>query len=143
MRAHVVSSTAPTRPCWVCTAPIRWAASESACRDQCRQLLWHESYRIDRIREESRRKGQRADIMLEQWARAIRFFNGVCAPFATADHIQPRYLGGPSTAANLIPACFACNVTKGGRRLEEVEDLPLAGLARVQAYVVWGEGLGR
>ncbi len=126
---------------------IQWAASESACSERCRRLLWAESYRIDRIREESRRKGHRADITLEQWARVIRFFNGVCAycgaPFDTADHVVPCHLGGPSTAANLIPACFACNVAKGGRRFEEVDDLPPVGRTRVQAYVVWVEGLGR
>jgi 5-methylcytosine-specific restriction endonuclease McrA len=119
-RVRVLASPGPQRTCWVCTAPIRWAASESACSDRCRQLLWHESYRIDRIREESRRKGHRADITLEQWARAIRFFNGVCAycdaPFDTADHIQPRHVGGPSTAANVIPACYACNIAKGAHQ---------------------------
>ena len=137
----------PTQACWVCAQPIRWAASASACSDHCRQLLWNESYRIDRIREESRRKGHRADITLEQWARAIRYFKGVCAfcgaAFDTCDHITPRHLGGPSTAANLVPACYSCNVTKGGRLLDEVDDLPPEGVARVRVYVAWVEGLVR
>jgi 5-methylcytosine-specific restriction endonuclease McrA len=146
-KAHLrsVQATPASQRCWVCQGPITWPTSETACSERCRRLLWDESYRIDRIREESRRKGHRADITLEEWARAIRYFKGVCAfcgtPFDTCDHIIPRHLGGASTAANMVPACFQCNTTKGGRVLDAVDDLPATGVARVRAYVAWVEGL--
>jgi 5-methylcytosine-specific restriction endonuclease McrA len=34
---------------------------------------------------------------------------------ATLDHVVPRRLGGPTTADNVVVACYACNLLKGGR----------------------------
>lgn len=34
---------------------------------------------------------------------------------ATLDHVLPRRLGGDTTAENVVSACYACNVLKGGR----------------------------
>jgi 5-methylcytosine-specific restriction endonuclease McrA len=34
---------------------------------------------------------------------------------ATLDHVLPRCLGGATTADNVVVACYACNVLKGGR----------------------------
>ena len=38
---------------------------------------------------------------------------------STLDHIIPHSKGGGSTIDNLIPACRACNCSKGHRRLDE------------------------
>lgn len=34
---------------------------------------------------------------------------------ATLDHVVPRRLGGDTSVGNLVVACYACNVLKGGR----------------------------
>ena len=37
----------------------------------------------------------------------------------TLDHVLPRHRGGEHTWFNLVTACAACNLKKGGRSLEE------------------------
>jgi len=37
----------------------------------------------------------------------------------TVDHVIPRHLGGEHEWANLVSACPACNLRKGGRTLRE------------------------
>lgn len=37
----------------------------------------------------------------------------------TVDHVVPRHRGGEHTWTNLVTACPACNLKKGGRSLEE------------------------
>jgi 5-methylcytosine-specific restriction endonuclease McrA len=37
----------------------------------------------------------------------------------TIDHLIPRHRGGEHTWANLVTACAACNLKKGGRTLRE------------------------
>lgn len=37
----------------------------------------------------------------------------------TVDHVVPRYLGGEHTWDNLVTACPACNLRKGGRLPEQ------------------------
>jgi 5-methylcytosine-specific restriction endonuclease McrA len=34
---------------------------------------------------------------------------------ATLDHVVPRRLGGGTSVENVVVACYACNVLKGGR----------------------------
>ena len=34
---------------------------------------------------------------------------------ATLDHVLPRRLGGDTTVANVVAACYDCDVLKGGR----------------------------
>ena len=35
------------------------------------------------------------------------------------DHVVPRVHGGPSSLENLVTSCGRCNISKGGKRLEE------------------------
>jgi len=37
----------------------------------------------------------------------------------TVDHVLPRHRGGEHSWGNLVTACSACNLRKGGRSLEE------------------------
>jgi 5-methylcytosine-specific restriction endonuclease McrA len=37
----------------------------------------------------------------------------------TVDHVLPRHRGGEHTWSNLVTACPACNLRKGGRSLDE------------------------
>jgi len=39
----------------------------------------------------------------------------LCLERATLDHVLPRRLGGDTTTENVVVACYACNVLKGGR----------------------------
>lgn len=43
----------------------------------------------------------------------------------TIDHVIPRRLKGPNTWGNVVTACPACNLRKGGRTLEEAHMRPL------------------
>ena len=33
----------------------------------------------------------------------------------TIDHVRPRFLGGNDVSKNCVPACYACNQSKGSR----------------------------
>jgi 5-methylcytosine-specific restriction endonuclease McrA len=50
-------------------------------------------------------------------ARLFAEYFGRCAycprPAETLDHVVPLALGGPHSAANLVPACNCCNTDKG------------------------------
>ena len=47
--------------------------------------------------------------------RCVYCAGALCADAATLDHVLPRRLGGPTDAENVVVACYACNVLKGGR----------------------------
>ncbi|MFI6319741.1 HNH endonuclease [Nonomuraea sp. NPDC050556] len=43
-----------------------------------------------------------------------------CAsPAEVIDHVDPLAVGGSHTAANVVPACSSCNLSKGDRLLIE------------------------
>jgi 5-methylcytosine-specific restriction endonuclease McrA len=42
------------------------------------------------------------------------------SPRPTIDHVVPRHRGGEHSWSNLVTACAACNLKKGGRALLEV-----------------------
>jgi 5-methylcytosine-specific restriction endonuclease McrA len=44
---------------------------------------------------------------------------GQRAPRLTIDHVVPRHRGGEHVWSNLVTACPACNLRKGGRTLSE------------------------
>lgn len=44
---------------------------------------------------------------------------GVKKPRLTIDHVVPRHRGGKHSWPNLVTACEACNLKKGGRTLQE------------------------
>ncbi len=50
---------------------------------------------------------------------------GKPSPTLTIDHVIPRRLKGPNTWGNVVTACPACNLRKGGRTLEEAHMRPL------------------
>lgn len=52
--------------------------------------------------------------------RRDRYRCGYCNGRATtADHVVPRYQGGPTTWSNMVAACEPCNFAKGGRTPEQ------------------------
>lgn len=44
---------------------------------------------------------------------------GVYQSWMEVDHVQPKSKGGLEVLSNMVPACSACNTTKGGKTLEE------------------------
>lgn len=58
----------------------------------------------------------------------------------TVDHVQPRVRGGDRSSGNLVTACCACNVRKGGLRLAEflrVDPVARENFLRLAGEVVW------
>ncbi|MGD2058879.1 MAG: HNH endonuclease [Anaerolineales bacterium] len=44
---------------------------------------------------------------------------GQSKPSLTLDHVVPRHRGGEYSWTNLVTACPACNLKKGGRTIEQ------------------------
>jgi 5-methylcytosine-specific restriction endonuclease McrA len=58
----------------------------------------------------------------------------------TVDHVQPRMRGGDRSSGNLVTACNACNVRKGGTRLADflrADPVAKANFLRLAGQVVW------
>lgn len=58
-----------------------------------------------------------------EWIVLSQMYRGLCAycptPAEVVDHVDPLAGGGAHTAANVVPACAACNLSKGDRLLIE------------------------
>lgn len=78
---------------------------------------------VARAHEGRRRAAKRAaateTISAAQIDALIEEFNGLCgycsAPWEHLDHYIPLARGGRHTIANLVPACAACNLSKGAK----------------------------
>jgi 5-methylcytosine-specific restriction endonuclease McrA len=128
------------RRCWVCNAPILWGKSDTACKVSCRNVLYAESYRLAKHKEEAYRKGLAYDLTLEAWAVTLRHFCWRCAycggPFESLDHFVPVHLGGGTGIGNCVPACLVCNQQrKGGQRPDEITELPHDVLEQIARYL--------
>jgi 5-methylcytosine-specific restriction enzyme A len=75
---------------------------------------------------DSRKRGLVGIYTYEEWMAKLDEFNWCCAycgcdltqlptPEVTADHVVPVSKGGPNVIANIMPACRACNSSKGNR----------------------------
>jgi len=70
-----------------------------------------------------------------EWAEILEYFGHRCAyclqpsPRLTIDHIVPLIAGGPHAADNVVPACPACNSSKGKKSLLEFLRASQWGLA--------------
>lgn len=84
--------------------------------------------------EVSRRKSQRRrarmaklphTLTVEEWEKALEFFNHSCAYCGVSDdnigkeHVIPIVKGGGYTADNIIPACRTCNSSKNTTDMEK------------------------
>ena len=125
--------------CWVCGQPIIWAQSDTACRKSCRAVLYAESYRISRHKEESYRQNRLCNLLLSEWAETLRHFNWRCAfcngPFESLDHFVPVSRGGASWVGNVVPSCLRCQAAKGNLLPEEVEAIPKDRMDIVGRYL--------
>lgn len=131
--------TETKKRCWVCNAVITWGQSETACRLRCRSMLYAESYRIARHKEESYRKGLPCNLLLGEWAETLRHHNWRCAyckgPFESLDHFTPVSQGGGSWVGNVVPACLQCQVAKGGQLPQEVAAISQEIMERIARYL--------
>lgn len=139
VRALVGKAMTNARRCWVCHRPITWGQSDTACRDRCRRLLYAESYRIARHKEESYRKGRSYDLQLNEWIETLRHYNWRCAfcggPFESLDHFIPVSRGGASWVGNVVPSCLRCQAAKGDLLPDEIETIPKARLEMIARYL--------
>ena len=125
--------------CWVCGKPSRPELSDTACSLPHRQLLYTESYRLLRWKQDAYQRGLASDLTLAQWAETLRYFKWKCAycqgPFESVDHFLPAVLGGGTTVSNCVPSCTSCNRLKGGLAPDAVEALPHETIYRIQQYL--------
>ncbi len=64
------------------------------------------------------------DLTIAEWDEAVAYFGGCCAYCGEEtelqkEHIIPVSRGGGFTKRNIVPACIACNQSKGGMSLHE------------------------
>ena len=97
----------------------------------CRPRQYHRSVPAARKTRRPKRGPQRTRpyASIPRWAvralraathaacgrRCVYCADRLCIETATLDHVVPRRLGGPTTADNVVVACYACNLLKGGR----------------------------
>lgn len=100
---------------------------ESARR---RNLTWA-AENPDKVREAQDRRKQREAAAPgfctpEQWAGRLEVLGRRCfycgGPYETIDHTIPISRGGSKWPANLRPACFSCNASKGNKKPNEWVD---------------------
>jgi len=78
-----------------------------------------EERRLKAARARSQRTGRQATLTLNDWLKTIAAFSGKCAycmtaEFDTLDHLIPEACPVYGTiAGNCVPACKACNGSKG------------------------------
>ena len=87
-----------------------------------------------------RRVAKRAKIRgitLIEWEYLLALYDLRCAYCltefseknpATADHVLPVRLGGPKSIYNIVPACQACNLRKGGQSIVKFLQREWAGV---------------
>jgi len=126
--------------CWVCTQPITWGQSDTACNERCRAILYAESYRIARHKEESYRQNRPCNLKLSEWAETLRHYNWHCAfcqigPFESLDHFIPTSRGGATWVGNVVPSCLPCQAAKGNLLPEEVKAIPRERMDRIARYL--------
>lgn len=75
--------------------------------------------RSQAVRRATLRGAVTETISVVQMAALIEEFNGLCgycsAPWEHLDHYIPLARGGSHTIDNLVPACAACNLSKGSK----------------------------
>ena len=76
-------------------------------------VLRREHRRVQRNLHRARKAGVPATLTFGQWLRILHKHNWRCAycggPYECLEHRTPLSLGGPTDAANCLPACHDCN----------------------------------
>jgi 5-methylcytosine-specific restriction endonuclease McrA len=75
-----------------------------------------------RLRQSAIRRGADPSgvVSIEKLKGRWEYYEGRCAYCGaiakTFDHVKPIAVGGAHISSNLRPACYTCNLSKGGRR---------------------------
>ncbi|MEU5166802.1 HNH endonuclease [Streptomyces mutomycini] len=63
------------------------------------------------------------DLTTQQWREILDEYDDLCAycdePYSHIEHVLPLSRGGQHTASNVVPACSACNLSKGAKTPDE------------------------
>jgi len=83
-----------------------------------------EQFKIRAIAREHIKKRLLCDLTLVEWAESLVYFDNKCAYCGISgvlqkEHIIPVARGGGFTKTNIVPACVACNQSKGSKPLHE------------------------
>ena len=76
---------------------------------------------------------------LGEWAETLRHYKWRCAyctgPFESIDHFTPVSQGGATWVGNVVPACLACQMAKGGQLPQEVTTIQQDVITRIARYL--------
>lgn len=135
------------RWCEVCGNPF-WSASKLhrfTCGPECTRkrdkARWRraDGGRVARLRHKIRRRARKRGVrsdpegvawLVKCWSEMVNPVCGYCGEVAPngrgesegcwqVDHLVPLCLGGPDEPGNLVLACVACNLSKGGKVYED------------------------
>jgi len=70
------------------------------------------------------------EYLLEKWGRQCTYCEVQNVPLEL-DHVRPRSRGGSNQVSNLVPACHACNQSKGNQEVERFLERKTKVLARI------------
>jgi 5-methylcytosine-specific restriction endonuclease McrA len=117
-----LSRECPACGSWFCPLQPKAALAMLYCSDRCGR-------RMARRRRRARENGAvGGSWRWSDFMRIARKFNYCCACCGIKptqldpDHVLPLSRGGYDSPTNLLPACVACNSSKGARTLSEWEE---------------------
>jgi 5-methylcytosine-specific restriction endonuclease McrA len=109
------------RKAWVKANPEKHKASRQRYYEKNREAIVAKA-----IETVHRRRDQRGDgrLSIAEWREILDAHGHRCAycqrqTKLTRDHVVPLSRGGRHVAANIVPACKRCNVSKSSRLLSE------------------------
>lgn len=87
--------------------------------------VYPEIYRLKTQRYLSRKANASGEITKEEWLNTLDAYDYCCfycgeeGTKLCMEHMTPLSRGGDNSVENIVPACRACNTSKGNRTLEE------------------------
>jgi 5-methylcytosine-specific restriction endonuclease McrA len=89
------------------------------------KLAYYQTHRQDFITRAAKRRAlevaqSTVPFTSEQWKQRVAYYGGKCwmcriRPYEEMEHVKPLSKGGAHILANLRPACFPCNRSKGAK----------------------------
>jgi 5-methylcytosine-specific restriction endonuclease McrA len=108
------------------------------------EIRYSASERLNRAKQDRRRRQHTRDLTVEQWVDALIFFENCCAYCgnklmrAHREHFVPVKRGGGLTVKNIVPACPSCNSRKSSKDPLDwlvMQPKGLLAYARVSLYL--------
>lgn len=78
-------------------------------------------------------------LTLDEWLETLEYFGHVCAycrerPYQVLEHFVPIDKGGGTSRDNCVPACYKCNIKKGGNHPDELSE-QFSSIEMVRSYL--------